>query len=387
MKIKALLFFAVTTLIVWSCDKPQTATETNSKQEQTPSSFVKSEAKYAATFQLEYKEGYKLLHLYDPFSKEKNTETFVLLPKGVKAPNGVSKNHIIHIPVKNIITTTTAQTTMIEALGNLDNIKGYVSKDYMYSQDIVDRMDSGDIITVGYDIANNTETIISSSADLLMVVGSSTTNSNSFPILQKVGIPVIPNTDWQENHLLGRAEWIKVFGALLNKEAVANEIFSKVETRFNQLLALAKTAKEKPSVISGLPYKGMWSVPGGKSYLSIAFEQVRANYPWANTEQTGSIQLDLEGVFDKGGNADFWLNIGTLSTIEALEKSDVRYKKFKAFKNKELYNNNKRLRNATANDYWGTGILHPEYILEDLIKIFHPELLPKHELFFYHKLK
>ncbi|WP_063768985.1 ABC transporter substrate-binding protein [Flammeovirga sp. OC4] len=374
-------------LFTLSCNTTEQGNTNSAKQQQETASTISSPVQYAKTFNLEYKEGYKLLQLIDPFSEYKKTSTFVLLPHGAKTPQGFKKNQIIRVPVKKVITTTTAQTSMMEELGSIDCIKGYISKDYMYSQTVVDRMESGEIITVGYDIANNTEKIIASSADLVMVVGSSTTNSSSFPILNKVNIPVLANTDWQENHLLGRAEWIKVFGALLNKEKEANAIFEKVERQYKSYLEVAKTAKTHPSVISGLPYKGMWSVPGGKSYLAIAFDQASADYPWAATTQTGSIQLDLEGVYAKGGHADYWLNVGQLTTLEALQNSDSRYLKFNAFKEKNVYNNNKRLRNGMANDYWGTGMVHPELIIADLIKILHPDLLPDHQLFFYHKLK
>ncbi|KXX66992.1 ABC transporter substrate-binding protein [Flammeovirga sp. SJP92] len=373
-------------LITLGCNSSNHENANTANQQQSDKT-VSVAVKYAKTFHLEYKEGYKLLHLIDPFSEYQNTSTFALVPHGAKVPNGYKKKQIIRVPVKKVITTTTAQTSMMEELGSIEQIKGYISKDYMYSQTVVDKMESGEIITVGYDIANNTEKIIASTADLVMVVGSSTTNSSSFPILNKVNIPVIANTDWQENHLLGRAEWIKVFGALLDKEEEANTIFEEVESKFNKYLEVAKTAKTKPSVISGLPYKGLWSVPGGKSYLAIAFDQVKADYPWAETTQTGSIQLDLEGVYAKGGKADYWLNVGQLTTLEALKNNDERYLKFDAFQKQNIFNNNKRLRNSTANDYWGTGMVHPELIIADLIKILHPDLLPDHQLFFYHKLK
>ncbi|NME69081.1 ABC transporter substrate-binding protein [Flammeovirga aprica] len=374
-------------LFALGCNSTSQENTNSSQEKQQTASAVSSTVHYAKTFKLEYKEGYKLLHLIDPFSGYQNTTTFALLPHGAKKPEGFKKNQIIRIPVKKVITTTTAQTSMMEELGSIDCIKGYVAKDYMYSQPILDKMDNGEIIAVGYDIASNTEKIIASTADLVVVSGSSTTNSSSFPILNKVNIPVIANTDWQENHLLGRAEWIKVFGALLDKEKEANTIFEEVERKYKEYIELAKKADSKPSVISGLPYKGMWSVPGGKSYLAIAFDQATADYPWSETTQTGSIQLDLEAVYAKGGHADYWFNVGQLTTLEALKNNDSRYTKFNAFKEGNVYNSNKRLRNGMANDYWATGMVHPELILADLIKILHPDLLPDHQLFFYHKLK
>ncbi|MBB6461154.1 ABC transporter substrate-binding protein [Flammeovirga kamogawensis] len=366
---------------------------TNTKQSDTLENTVKitgeqAKVSYAKTFNLEYRDNFKLLHLNNPFSKDNSEiQTIVLLPKGNTVPKGFENNTIVRIPIKRIITTTTAQTSMLEELGSIDVIKGYTSKDYMYSQAIVDKMNDGSIITVGYDINDNAEKIIGAAADLVMIVGSSSSSSSSFPVLNASKIPVISNTDWQENSMLGRAEWIKVFGALLNKEKSANTIFDNVVKKYDTLLSLAKTAKTKPKVITGLPYKGMWSVPGGQSYLAQALKEVHANYPWKETQETGSIQLDLEGVYAKGKDANFWINPGQVKSIEELKNLDNRYTKFKAFSTGKIYNHNKRIRNSTANDYWGTGIIHPELIVADLIKIFHPELLPEHKLFFYKQLK
>ncbi|BAL99694.1 MAG: hypothetical protein KatS3mg049_2263 [Caldilinea sp.] len=51
-----------------------------------------------------------------------------------------------------------------------------------------------------------------------------------------------------------------------------------------------------------------------------------------------------------------------------------------------MYNNNARLNEYGGNDYWEGGLANPDVVLADLIKIFHPELLPDHELVYYRKL-
>ena len=38
-------------------------------------------------------------------------------------------------------------------------------------------------------------------------------------------------------------------------------------------------------------------------------------------------------------------------------------------------------------DYWASGMIHPERILADLVKIFHPELASDSVLYYYEKIK
>ena len=65
----------------------------------------------------------------------------------------------------------------------------------------------------------------------------------------------------------------------------------------------------------------------------------------------------------------------------------VRYKAFKSFKENLIYNNNYRQNAEGANDYWQSGITHPHIVLKDLVKIFHPELLPKYEMVYHQRIK
>jgi iron complex transport system substrate-binding protein len=40
-----------------------------------------------------------------------------------------------------------------------------------------------------------------------------------------------------------------------------------------------------------------------------------------------------------------------------------------------------------GNDYLESGVVNPDRLLEDLIAIFHPELLPDHGLFYFRHLE
>ena len=84
--------------------------------------------------------------------------------------------------------------------------------------------------------------------------------------------------------------------------------------------------------------------------------------------------------------ADFWLNVGYVDSRADIAARDVRYKAFRPFRQSTIFNNNKRVNDLGANDYWESGAVNPHLILADLIRILHPELLPDHELVYYKQL-
>ena len=100
-----------------------------------------------------------------------------------------------------------------------------------------------------------------------------------------------------------------------------------------------------------------------------------------------NLNLDYEAVYNKAVNADYWVNVGFAKSLAEIKSADKKNVLFKAYKNGNVYNNS--LRN-TANggfDFWESGAVNPDKILKDLIYIFHPEVLPGHQLYYYRKLK
>lgn len=96
--------------------------------------------------------------------------------------------------------------------------------------------------------------------------------------------------------------------------------------------------------------------------------------------------MDFEAVYEVGLRADIWINPGTAKTKEDILAKDPRFKDFKAFKTGRIYNNNRRMSPSGGNDFWESGVVHPERLLADLIHIFHPSVLPDHQLFYYQKV-
>jgi iron complex transport system substrate-binding protein len=150
---------------------------------------------------------------------------------------------------------------------------------------------------------------------------------------------------------------------------------------------MSQKGKGRPSVFSDIKYGDTWFIPGGNSYAANLLKDANSNYLWGDTEKRGSIPYSFETVYVKAVNADFWINCSNFKTFKDIERADTRYKDFKAFRTGNIFNNNKRENEAGGNDYWESGLVSPDVILSDLVKIFHPELLPGYELFYYKKIQ
>jgi iron complex transport system substrate-binding protein len=205
--------------------------------------------------------------------------------------------------------------------------------------------------------------------------------------LQKSGLKVLLNGDWNEETPLGKAEWIKFFGALYGKQKQANEIFSKIEKDYLNTVKIAKNAKVKPTVLAGDMFEDRWYLPKGTSWGSILLKEANGNYLWKETSGTGSLSLSFETVFEKAAMADVWITSGQFSSLSEMTNSNPHYAKFKAFKIKNVYSFSGKKGKTGGILYYELAPNRPDIVLKDLVKILHPELLPSYTPFFFEKLK
>jgi iron complex transport system substrate-binding protein len=138
--------------------------------------------------------------------------------------------------------------------------------------------------------------------------------------------------------------------------------------------------------MTGLPWKDAWYVPGGKSFAAAFIRDAGGDYLWKDMESHEAAPLSLESVFERGSSSGFWINCGNALSLEDIRQTEARLAKIAPFRNGNVYNNTGRINSSGGNDFWETGVMEPHLILADLIRIFHPELLPGHELKYYRQL-
>lgn len=192
-----------------------------------------------------------------------------------------------------------------------------------------------------------------------------------------------------EPHPLGRAEWIQFF-SMFTQGKLTNQ-FELIEKQYFKLKK-AISSFTSPSVMVNIPYSGTWDVPRQNAYLSILLKDANANPIWLSNNQyigTGSAQIGLELGYNLLKNADFWINPGMCESIRCIQQTDPRIKECKPVKNKQVFQCDLKIESDGANEYWDLGAVHPEFVLRDFVKIFHP-LYPNNSnnpFYFYRQLK
>ncbi|MDZ7659785.1 ABC transporter substrate-binding protein [Fodinibius sp.] len=342
-------------------------------------------AEFAEGFQITYHENYKLLEILKPFQDQVDTLRYSLVPRGIADKVEVENTTEIPIPINSLLATSTTHIGLVQMLDATDILIGMVGADYVYSKDVRKRLEQEKMVSLPHGELNK-EKILSMNPDLLMISGGESSQFDNVKILMDSDIDVMINSEWLETTPLGKAEWVKVLAALLNKEQLANEKFNAVANEYNRLKSKVSEVNDKPLVINNMPYKGAWFVSGGESFTVQFLRDAGADYPWFDSDETGGLRKSFEVIYEIGLEADIWINPGAANSKEDILAKDSRFKDFKPFETGEIYNNNKRTSPAGGNDFWESGVVHPEIILADLIKIFHPQKLPNHRLFYYQKI-
>ncbi|MDR8391807.1 ABC transporter substrate-binding protein [Aliifodinibius sp. S!AR15-10] len=345
----------------------------------------KVEVNFATGFDISYHEGYKRLDILNPYQDQTDTLHYILIPRGANLPEYDVQAQVIETPVRSMIATSTTHVGLTNMLEENSVIKGITQPEYVYNKEIRRRLEQGEV--EGFSGSEfNKEQALALNPQLIMVSGGQASQFDNYRVLLDSGINLLVNSEWLEQTPLGKAEWVKMMGALLNKESLANRRFNEVIERYQQLKNKVENVAEKPLVINNMPYKGAWFVSGGDSFTAQFLKDAGADYSWYDTHSTGGLRLGFEAVYEVGLKADIWINPGSAKSLQDILAQDSRFKDFKSFKTRQVFNNNRRLSESGGNDFWETGVVHPERILADLIKIIHPTLLPDHELYYYQKL-
>lgn len=341
--------------------------------------------KYAQGFSIKSYETYKILEVATPWPGAKEPFKYLLHSPNATIPDSIDFDEKLEIPVKNIVVTSTTHIPALEALGLEDKLSGFPGTRYISSEKTRTLIDSGQVQELGQNENINTEILIDLSPDV--VVGFAIDASNkSLETIKNIGIPVIYNGDWTEKTPLGKAEWIKFFGALFDKNMEAEKIFDDIETSYLEAKELASLSKDKPVIIAGSMYNDKWYIPYGNSWQAQFIDDANGNYLYSDTKGEGSLALSFESVLEKAGDADIWISSGQFESYAQLAESSVHYDKFKAVLDKEVYTVSLSKGATGGVLFYELGPQRPDLILKDLITIFHPDLLQDHENVFFKPL-
>lgn len=342
--------------------------------------------KYAKGFAVETLDNAKLVHVNYPFQGATSGHSYLLVPRGAEVPPHAEKTKVVIVPVQNIVCTSTTHIPLLDYLDETNKLVGFPTTDYISSEKMRRRVDEGKVVDLGIDKGLNLERLAMLNPGVVMGYTMSG-DYGLFGKIESLGIPVVINAEYLEQHPLGRAEWIKFMALFFGKEKMADSVFAVIEKSYEQAKAMVNQRDSLPTVLSGIVYGDAWFLPGGQNYAATLFKDAGCRYLWADTESNGFLQLSFETVYEKAHDADIWIGTGTYKSFDEIAAADKRYTNFHAFQKNQVYNYDARQGRMGGNEFLELGYLRPDLIVRDLIRIAHPDLLPHHELYFHRKLK
>jgi iron complex transport system substrate-binding protein len=283
------------------------------------------------------------------------------------------------------VVTSTTHIPSLEMLGVENSLVGFPNLNYISSKKVCARIATGKVKELGSNQSINTEALIDLKPDVIIGYGVDKSDP-TLENLEKSGLKVLFNGDWNEETPLGKAEWIKFFGAIYGKQKLSESIYTIIEKEYLNTVELAKKSKKIPSVLAGDMFQDKWYLPKGSSWGSQLLKQAKGNYLWASSTGTGSLALSFETVFDKAKDAEIWITSGQFKSLAEMKKANPHYEQFAAFKTQKVYSFVRKEKNGGIL-YYELAPNRPDLVIKDIVKILHPELLPDHRLYFFEQLK
>ena len=277
-------------------------------------------------------------------------------------------------PMSKIICMSSSQVAALDQIGAESSVAAVSGMKYLTNQRLHER-NSPDI---GYEASLDYEKIIGIRPDLLVAYTVSASEPQYLSKLRSLGIPVLVIYEHCENHPLAKAEYLRLFGALTGRQAKADSCFRAVRDRYCELAdSVAKSCDERLKVLMNIPYGDAWYIPGADNYMSRMIHDAGGEVLGAKPGRNSSV-VSLEKAYELSQDADIWLNPGHCSTLGELSGIHHLFPKFGPLaKGLPIYNNTLRTTPEGGNDFWESGAVRPDLVLEDLVQVFssHPGVL------------
>lgn len=347
---------------------------------------------FATHFTIDSIPGYRILTVRNAWNGNGATMRWLLVDSLPSCPDCTIPDSLLalprlRIPLRRLVVLSTAQLAMLERLGELDRVIAVGTRDYIYSPAMQKRIDSLHLPCVGNGSGLNMETLITLVPDAVLTFGTGSVQYDDYPRLAKARIPTLLTAEWMESHPLGRLEWLRLLGVLLHRETLADSLVLSSAMRYDSLSGLVRNVHiKRPVVITGYPDGDNWQAGGGQSYQARFLADAGAQYLWASNPEPGQIQLSLEAALTTGTVAEFWLHPSAWQNRAEVLRNEPRVQMLPAWRKGQVFQHSGRIGANGSNDFYESGIVYPERILADLIRILHPGLLDSTELWYYRRL-
>ena len=317
------------------------------------------ELKYAENFSVDYYVGgYKLLTVMD------GTKLLVV-PEGKAIPEDLDEDvYIMQQPIENLYLVATAVMDMFDSLDAVDTIRLSGQKEgNWYIESANEAMANGDMIYAGKYNKPDYELIVSENCSLAIENMMISHSPEVIEMMEGFGIPVMIEYSSYESHPLGRVEWIKFFGALVGKEAEAEEAFAKQVAILEEVVADKKT--DQTVAFFFITSNGLVQVRQSSDYVPKMIELAGGKYIFENLgdpeSSRSTMNMQVEEFYNSAKDADYIIYNssidGGVNSIEELLDKCAVLEDFQAVQNGNVW--------CTTNDMYQQS-MSIGYLIEDI---------------------
>lgn len=339
--------------------------------------------RYAAGFDIRRspKGASTLVAIRNPWQGAQGVEQrLLLLRDGEQAPAGFD-GQAIPAPVRRVVCMSSSHVAMFDAVGKIRCVVGVSGIDYVSNPYVREHRLCGEVRDVGYDTNLDFELLTALRPDLVLLYGIAGEDPVVTGKLRELGIPYIYVGDYVEQSPLGKAEWMLVAAELTDSREEAHARFDSIAARYESLRRqIADTLDHhcpdvacRTKVLLNTPYRDAWFMPAARSYMVRLIRDAGGDTFTVSDDGTASAPVDMEQAYLLASDADVWLNVGACNTLAELKTQNPRFASIPSVLGGRVWNNNLRSTPAGGSDFWETGVVEPDRILQDLFAIFYPE--------------
>ncbi len=290
------------------------------------------ELQFATQFAVDYYPGgYKLISLADG-------SRFCVIPEGKDMPEGASVDIVpLHQPLENLYLAATSSMCLFDALDRLDAIRlSGTRAEGWHIENARKAMEDGQILYAGKYSEPDYELMLDTGCPLAiesLMIGHASGVKDK---LEELGIAVLMDQSSMESHPLGRTEWIKLYGALLNEEERAEAVFAQQAA----YLRAAEAAEPSHKTVAFFHISSSGHVVARKSgdYVTRMLELAGGDYVFDGLgdpeTRTSTVTIEMEKFFATAKDADVVIYNSTIGgeihTLDELLAKNSLLAEFKA---------------------------------------------------------
>jgi len=265
-----------------------------------------------------------------------DTDVYLLLPEGQAVPAGTpAEVTVLRKPLQNIYLQATSAMDCFRQLNAMEavTLSGTEAEGW-YIEEARAAMEAGKIRYAGKYNAPDYELIRSENCGMALTSTMIYHNPEVKEQLERFGIPVLVERSSYESHPLGRMEWIKLYGVLLDRQEEADAFFEQQLTRLAPVLDQENTGKTVAFFY--VTSTGAVSVRKSGDYIAKAIDLAGGVYvPRLPGEENAlsTMNIQMETFYQEAREADVLIyNSAIDADLTAIEELTAKSDPLKDFK-------------------------------------------------------